>query len=78
LVVIVCEGVRRQEELADELEMWCPGGRVFPELLISAGEEALPDPETAAERLEILESLAGEQAPRWLCLSRTQLGELVP
>lgn len=77
-VIVVCEGVRRQEELADELEMWCPGGRSFPELLVGAGEDVLPDPETAAERLEILEALGGAKPPRWLCVSRSQLGELVP
>lgn len=76
--IVVCESVRRQEELADELEMWCPGGRIFPELLLAAGEETLPDPETAAERLDILQALATGQAPRWLAVTLAQLDELVP
>ena len=56
-VWVVCPDVRRQEDFASELAAWCPRVRLFPELEMPAGD-ALPDPETASERLELLRTLA--------------------
>ncbi len=55
---VSCAGVRDQELLGAELAAWLPGTRIFPELELPVEGDALPDPETAAERLEILGSLA--------------------
>ncbi len=56
-VWVVCPDVRRQEDFAPELAAWSPRVRLFPELEIPSGD-ALPDPETASERLELLRALA--------------------
>ena len=53
---IVCANVRAQENFAAEMAAWFPVTRLFPEMESTA--ESLPDPETAAERLEILRDLA--------------------
>lgn len=53
----VCPDVRAQENFAAELAAWSPGARLFPEMEVAV-TEALPDPETAADRLEILRELA--------------------
>ena len=54
---IVCPDVRRQEDFAAEMAAWCGRVRLFPELEIPAGD-ALPDPETASERFDLLQTLA--------------------
>jgi len=56
-VWIVCPDVRSQEDFAAEMAAWCGRVRLFPELEIPAGD-ALPDPETASERLDLLQTLA--------------------
>jgi len=56
---LVAPEVRAQESLAAELAAWEPGARLFPELEVPEGGEALPDPEIVAERLDLLRSLAG-------------------
>ena len=56
-VWIVCADVRRQEDFASEMAAWCGRVRLFPELEIPAGD-ALPDSETASERLELLRVLS--------------------
>ncbi|HET9523143.1 MAG TPA: hypothetical protein VFO90_02865, partial [Terrimicrobiaceae bacterium] len=53
-VWIVCSEVRTQEDFAAELMAWLPEARLLPELETPLGHELLPDPETTAERLEIL------------------------
>lgn len=57
-VWVACEDVKTQENFAAELAAWLPVTRLFPELEIPAQGEVLPDPETAAERLELLRALA--------------------
>lgn len=60
---IVCSDVRRQEELLNGLLNWEVGALFFPEIESPAIEGAVPDPEIAAERLEVLQRLArGERA----------------
>ncbi|MCK9588259.1 MAG: DEAD/DEAH box helicase, partial [Terrimicrobiaceae bacterium] len=54
---VVCPDVRRQEDFASEMSAWCPRVRLFPELEMPAGD-AVPDPETASERLELLRALS--------------------
>lgn len=57
-VWLVCPDVRRQEALHNELLNWVPDALFFPETEETLVEGALPDPETAAERLEIVQKLA--------------------
>lgn len=57
---IVCANVKEQESFAAELAAWQPGTRILPEMEAPTVGEALPDPETAAERLELLRDLAGK------------------
>ncbi|GAB4179302.1 MAG: hypothetical protein Fur0032_19950 [Terrimicrobiaceae bacterium] len=74
---VLCPEVRTQEELATELAEWCPLTRVFPEIPSSQGD-VLADPETTAERLDILMRLAD---PGWegiVVLNESQWNEDVP
>ncbi len=57
-VWLVCANLRAQEQLHNELIQWLPEALFFPELEIAPVEGALPDPETVAERLAILQRLA--------------------
>lgn len=76
-VWFVCQDVRTQEEIASELGSWIHQAALFPDLEIPSAGLGLPDPETAAERLEILGRLArGELlAP---VITAGQWAELVP
>jgi transcription-repair coupling factor (superfamily II helicase) len=60
-VWIVCADVRAQEDFAAEARAWLPETRILPESQIPIGDDLLPDPETTAERLEILSLLAQEK-----------------
>ena len=55
---LVCPDVRAQEQLHNELLQWCPGALFFPEIEVAPVDGALPDPETVAERLAIIQQLA--------------------
>ncbi len=77
-VWFVCPDVRTQENFAAELAAWHEGARLFPELEIPAGSDALPDPETAAERLEILRALDDDSFLGPLVLHATQWDQDVP
>jgi transcription-repair coupling factor (superfamily II helicase) len=73
-----CPDVRAQENFAAELAAWCGGTRIFAEMDIPAAGEALPDPETAAERLEILRALGGKEFRGPLVIHRAQWDQDVP
>lgn len=76
-VWVLCDSVRNQEDFAAELSAWLPGTRFFPgEAAINP--EVLPDPEVAAERLDILRSLAKGEKTGPLVLHHSQLDEDVP
>ena len=77
---IVCENARAQETVFNELLNWFPGAVFFPEKEIALGENVLPDPEIAAERLSLLQSLSGEKSrdARIVVLSKVSLDEPVP
>jgi transcription-repair coupling factor (superfamily II helicase) len=77
---IVCENARAQETVFNELLNWFPDAAFFPEKEIAPGENVLPDPEIAAERLSLLQALSGEKArgARLLVLTRSSLNEQVP
>ena len=77
-VWIVCSDVRAQEDFAAELMAWLPETRLLPELEIPIGHDALPDPETSAERLEILGLLAQEESIGPLVVHAAQWAKEVP
>ena len=56
-VWLVCPALRAQEQLHNELIQWVPDALFFPDLEIAPVEGAIPDPETSAERLAILQRL---------------------
>ncbi len=74
---VVCPDVKRQEDFAAELSAWCPRVRLFPELELPAGD-ALPDPETASERLELLRTLAGGRGDEVVVIHAGQWDSPVP
>lgn len=74
----ICPDARTQESLGDELRTWAAGGVIFPELTMAVVEDALPDPETTAERLDILYQLENEKKPPWILISAHQLEESMP
>jgi transcription-repair coupling factor (superfamily II helicase) len=80
-VWLVCPSLRAQEALHNEIIQWFPEALFFPELEVAPVEGALPDPETVAERLAIMQRLAGEdgmgRAPI-LVLTKASLHEAVP
>ncbi len=80
---IVCENPRTQETIYNELLNWFPNAAFFPEKEIALGENVLPDPEIAAERLELLQSLSNGQPRKRqhsqpIILARSSLDEQVP
>jgi transcription-repair coupling factor (superfamily II helicase) len=77
---IVCENARSQEIIYNELLNWHPEAAFFSEKEIALGENVLPDPEIAAERLGLLQSLSGEKSrdSRLLVLTKAALEEQVP
>ena len=74
---VVCPDVRRQEDFARELAAWCPRVKLFPGLELPAGD-ALPDPETASERLEVLGLLARPKGDEVVVLHEAQWDSPVP
>lgn len=76
-VWVVCPDVRRQEDFASEMAVWCGRVRLFPELEIPAGD-ALPDPETASERLELLRVLAKAGGSEVVVIHKGQWESFVP
>src|SRR6187397_471494 len=56
-VWIVCPDIRSQETMHNELLQWFPDSLFFPELEAAPVEGALPDPESVAERLGIVQRL---------------------
>ncbi len=76
-VWVVCPDVRAQEDFAAELAAWCPRVRLFPELEMPSGD-ALPDPETASERLELLRALASGAGNEVVVIHAAQRDAPVP
>ena len=76
-VWVVCPDVRRQEDFATEMSAWCPRVRLFPELEMPAGD-ALPDPETASERLELLRALSRSGGSEVVVIHKAQWDSHVP
>ena len=55
---IVCRTEREQERFHGELTTWIENALLFPHLEVAAVEGAIPDPETSAERLSVLQKIS--------------------
>ncbi len=75
---IVCENVRAQELFHGELLNWWQDALFFPEMEIAPGENAVPDSEISAERLEILQRLGAKKETHPVVVTRASLDEQVP
>jgi transcription-repair coupling factor (superfamily II helicase) len=77
-VWIVCADIRAQETFHNELLQWYPDALFFPEVERAPVEGALPDPETAAERLGIVQKLTSGKGRQIVVLTRSSLENEVP
>ncbi len=77
-VWIVCADVRAQEAMHNELLHWHPGALFFPEADRAQVEGALPDPEVAAERLALVQTLATSRRKEIVVLTHGSLDDDVP
>ena len=77
-VWIVCADVRAQEAMHNELLHWHPGALFFPETDQAPVEGALPDPETAAERLALVQTLATSRKKEIVVHTHGSLDDDVP
>src|SRR5439155_23648749 len=60
---VLCPTVRAQELLYESLLNWTPGALFLPEAEFAAVENILPDPEIAAERLDLLKRVPSDKGP---------------
>ena len=77
-VWIVCRDVRAQEAIHNELLHWHPEALFFPEADQAPVEGSLPDPETAAERLALVQTLATSRKKGIVVLTQGSLDDDVP
>jgi transcription-repair coupling factor (superfamily II helicase) len=77
-VWIVCPTVRLQETMHNELLQWFPDALFFPEVDRAQVEGALPDPESVAERLGIIQRLTSAKGRQVVVLTRASLEDEVP
>lgn len=75
---VICENTRAQESFHNELLNWRADAIFFPETEIASTEDALPDPEFAAERLRVLQQLGSSRGEEVVVLSRATLEEKLP
>ena len=74
---ILCPDVRRQEDIFNGLVNWQVEALFFPEIELPAVKEAVPDPEIAAERLEVLQKVA-EGKRTVIVLTESSIQDKVP
>ncbi|HEY2342729.1 MAG TPA: DEAD/DEAH box helicase, partial [Chthoniobacteraceae bacterium] len=77
-VWVICPDVRTQEAIHNELAHWIPAALFFPELEHAPVEGAIVDPENAAERLAILDTLAVAKGRHVVVVTRAGLNDAVP
>ncbi|HEY3898425.1 MAG TPA: transcription-repair coupling factor [Chthoniobacter sp.] len=77
-VWIVCPDVRTQETMHNELLQWFPDALFFPEVERAPVEGALPDPDSVAERLGIVQRLVNAKGRQVVVLTRGSLDDEVP
>jgi len=76
-VWIIAPTLRGQEQLHNELLNWHPDVIFLPEVEMALAENALPDPEIVADRLQALELVTGATAPV-VVLSAASLDNTAP
>lgn len=76
-VWIVAATLRSQEQLHNELANWLDDAIFLPEMESVLAENALPDPETAADRLQALEQVMASKSSL-VVLSAASLDDQVP
>ena len=74
---VVCDTERSQERFHAELSNWFGDALIFPHLEVAAVEGALPDPETSAERLAVIQRLASKDGAL-VVLNQHSFAEQVP
>ena len=77
-VWITCPDVRSQESMHNELLQWFPDALFFPEIERSSVEGALPDPESLADRLGIVQRLTSGKGRQIVVVTRGSLDDEVP
>ncbi len=75
---IFCPNIRSQELLYESLLNWQPNALFLPEAEFAAVENILPDPEIAAERLELFNRLQREKGPHLVVTTRAALDQPAP
>lgn len=76
---VICATMREQEDFGAELAQWNPATRIFPAMPACHGKrDALPDPETASERLDVISLLGGNTFEGPLIIHEAQWEEQVP
>jgi transcription-repair coupling factor (superfamily II helicase) len=75
---ILCPSVHSQEVFYESLVNWQPDALFLPEAELAAIENVLPDPEIAAERLELLMEVEGEVGQRIIVATRASLDQPAP
>ena len=74
---IVCRTEREQERFYGELATWIDNALLFPHLEVAAVEGAIPDPETSAERLAVLQKISEREKPWVIVLNQKSLDDEV-
>ena len=74
---VVCRTEREQERFYGELTTWIDNALLFPHLEVAAVEGAIPDPETSAERLAVLQKISERANPWVIVLNQKSLDDEV-
>ncbi len=77
-VWVVCADVRAQETFHNELLQWFPEALFFPAIERAPVEGSLPDPETIAERLGVVQRLTSTKGRQIVVFTRACLEDEVP
>ncbi|MFV0336868.1 MAG: transcription-repair coupling factor [Chthoniobacterales bacterium] len=77
-LVVVCDDVRGQEELAFDLEVWGVEAEVFPEVEVPVSDAVLPDEEVMAERFDLARRMQEGTFAGVLVLTRALLEDEIP
>ena len=75
---VLCPSVHSQEIFYESLLNWQPDALFLPEVELAAVENVLPDPEIAAERLELLMEIERATDPRVIVATRAGLDQPAP
>jgi transcription-repair coupling factor (superfamily II helicase) len=75
---VLCPSVRAQENLYESLLNWLPNAEFLPEAEFAAVENILPDPEIAAERLNLLGKIDKSDSRMVIVATRASLDQAAP